>query len=184
MTIFLTRMKFFTLYLLFILIISVCYCFNHTQGLDKLITDVIDYCRSDKIIIQKNNNEQESIETPKYISDFGLGLKNLKERKIKWLDFLGKIQSKVNDDTKSQINQILKELYVEKIKREEEIKAKAVSSVDGKLSKSSDTEIESKAKTEAEGKTPVGLTMDVLDTIQNEADKTYLYFGKLVSSCM
>jgi hypothetical protein len=174
-------MKFLTLYLLFILIISVCFCvFDRTKGWDDFINDVIDYCRNDKIIILKNNDEQETIDTPKYISDFGLGLKNLKERKIHWTDFLGRVKGQVdaNTDTRNQINKLLKDLYVGKIKREEEIKAKAVTSVNGKISKSSDTEIDSKAKTESEGANAQDLTKSVLDTIQNEADKTYLYFGK------
>ena len=139
---------------------------------------MIEYCKKDKIPVEKNNGEKETIETPKYIADFGLGLAKLKEHKIKWEEFLNEIQGKVSGDTKTNVEKLLYEMFVEEVSGEEEVKAKLTKSVSSPTSPKTKDEINADAKKLADEAKPIEVTKKVLDSISNEADKTYMYFGK------
>lgn len=168
-------------YLIFFLCTSLCWGLNFEHkniNLDQFITTVVAYCKKDRIPIEKNNREKETIETPKYISDFGLGLAKLTERKISWEEFLSKIQSMVSGDTKTNVEKLLYEMFVEEVSGEDEVKAKLTKSASSPTPRKTKDEINADAKKKADEAEPIAVTKIVLDSIGNEADKTYMYFGK------
>ena len=77
-----------------------------TDPLDEFIEKVIAYCKKDRIPVVKNNGDEETIDTPKYISDFGLGLKSLKDHINNWKGFLEAVEKKVKGDTKTNSSNI------------------------------------------------------------------------------
>jgi hypothetical protein len=167
--------------LIFFLIICVGwgkFVLDKNLPLDDFIEEVIRYCKQDKVKVIKNNGEEENREAPNYISDFGLELAKLKARIDKWEGFLEAIKSKVKGDTNTKVQALLNELYVEEINREEGLKAKASKSAGVSPQYLSKDEINTKAKGFVSAATPTSVTIEVLHTISNEADKTYIYFGK------